>query len=691
MARSVVRWFGALLLVGVPSLVSTAAAQRPLAVSIDSTPPGATVIIDGATNEPLGTTPLKGVNVTKGPHTLLFQLTGYEDAQVSINVTTAGATFEGTLIAKPTLSVTAADASAEGAAVRIDGEPAGQVPLRVSVSVGRHLVQVGREGYQVFSAWVSTTAGAPSTVSVHLEPVAPDTGSILVAGDVPGSSVYLDGEPKGVTPTVLENVTPGEHSVEIRPQGFPPFRQAVRVVAKERATVSPVFNAIAAGASLRIIANVPDAQIAVDGEVVGTAPAAKEHLRAGEHIVSASAPGYAPAEQTVVLAENQQRVVSIRLDAVGSPEGRIRINATPATATIRVDEEDLGHSPAILDGAEPGTHVVIVTADGYEDFRTTCETGPGKGCELDVDLKVVGTPVRIETNVDGAELYLDGASMGPVPWEGRLPIGSHKLEVRAKGYRTHAEQVDLAPSSKVRTFDVELTPGEDAVPADGPSDAELDAAAATALTHSAQTLPSQVAAVDVSGGYPYLLEARMGVGILDYLDAGFAVRSFFRLNEFELRAKFSQRPSKQFSFGAQVRFGGGIGASGDPVAVEGANAADHPVNAFFMSVEGLGTLHFSDHGALTLVAALDMHSDRYDFTGGDSSKLSQRGLLGDRQDVTRFRIGGILELVVDRDWNLFAELDGVLIGQSRDILGDVLGLGGTDANLYFRLGATYKF
>jgi hypothetical protein len=39
--------------------------------------------------------------------------------------------------------ITAGDDATSGAAVRIDGEPAGNVPLRKTIVPGRHLVQVG--------------------------------------------------------------------------------------------------------------------------------------------------------------------------------------------------------------------------------------------------------------------------------------------------------------------------------------------------------------------------------------------------------------------------------------------------------------------------------------------------------------------------------------------------------------------
>ena len=40
---------------------------------------------------------------------------------------------------------------ATAAAIRIDGVPVGNVPYSANVSPGRHMVQVGREGFVTFS------------------------------------------------------------------------------------------------------------------------------------------------------------------------------------------------------------------------------------------------------------------------------------------------------------------------------------------------------------------------------------------------------------------------------------------------------------------------------------------------------------------------------------------------------------
>ena len=117
-----------------------------------------------------------------------------------------------------------------------------------------------------------------------------------------------------------------------------------------------------------------------------------------------------------------------------------------------------------IEPAELGTHAIVVRAPGFREVRRTCSVGPGRNCQVYAELNVLGVPVRIEANVAGAQLFIDGQPRGPVPWEGDLPAGSHSLEIRAEGYQTHTEQLRLQKSSRVRLIQVILGPA--AMPVD---------------------------------------------------------------------------------------------------------------------------------------------------------------------------------------------------------------------------------
>lgn len=739
------------------ALPATTEAQRGIPINIESVPPGATVYLDSTASPPLGMTPLQNVRVPTGEHTFIFQLANHEEARLSVSVRRRRETFRAVLRALGTIEVSAGNEGARGGHVLVDGRAIGDLgatPVRVTdLQPGRHQVRVEREGYQNFEQWVEVGGGQLVRMAALLERRAPDTGQILVAGP-PGAPIFVDGQPSGTTPTVIEGVGVGAHTVEIRAPGQQPYSQQVTVLAGQRVTVTmPTVG----GSVLRVIATAPGAVISIDGEVIGPSPAVREGLPPGEHIVEARAEGYDPARQTVTVEAGQQRVVSLELQAVQGEPGRIVAQSNVDRATVIIDNEERGQAPVVYT-PEAGPHAVVVRAEGYQEYSTTCTTAPGQNCEVDAVLvpQQVRVRVAVQPGIRDAQLLVDGQPAGPVPFDGTLPAGSHVLTVTAPGYEDFREQALLTPSSEVRAVDVTLSEIQEGMTTEQRQALRerQERERGAAVTHSAAPLPVNQASIDMSLGWPYLGELRLNVGLLDFLDAGFAVRSFGRLTEFEGRVRVGYRPLQQLAVGAQVRFGGGIGPeqgyaaptqyqvrdtdgtvatcdwngggggpcpaapgvpleeriSTRPTQVDATNVFSYPVNSAFFSLELLGSLHFSDQGAFTLWLAMDVSSDEYAGHPLNASAYLDFGPNGQeyctlptttggtrtpfhcpREEFARARLGGSLELVLTRNWNIWFLLEGILSSQPRRILGNIIGIETNDTQFYFRLGTTYKF
>lgn len=651
-----------------------ASAQRPVRVNIESTPPGATVHLDSPDGPALGTTPLRRVAVPRGAHTLIVRLAGHEEARAPIDVARWNETFRVALAALMVIDVQPANEAARGATLRVDGQEVGALPHRMTIQPGRHLVQVGREGHATFSQWVSGASAQVVSLPVALERERPRTGAVLVAADVPGAQIFVDGEASGTAPALIDNITEGPHVIEVRADGLETHSQQVLIRAGERQTISARLQPEVSTGVLTLVTTPTGANVSVDGEPRGRSPIAGLDLSAGEHIVEVSAPGHQPVTQVVTIETGGRRALTIALEETAQPAGRIIVRASADGATVFVDGEDRGAAPAILEDPGAGVHAIVVRAPGHAELRTTCEVAPGRDCELDAELRPLEVAVDFRTTVRGATLWIDGAEVGPLPWEGNLPAGSHLVEVRAEGHEPHRERVLLAAAAEPRVFDVPLVEIGDS-PEERAERAERAALERyAAVSHAAGGLPEEESVlIDLSGGWPHLVEGRMSIGVLPWLETGVAVRTFGRLTDFEGRVEASWRPIRQVALGGQVRLGGGIGPRDS--------------NDVFMLLEGLGSLYFSDRGAFTLWIAADFHSDQYRFSGNDSDvELGN----DDRQNLARLRIGGALDFVFSRRLNGFVVFEGILAGDDRRVLGDVMGGGRDDVQVYARAGVTVK-
>src|SRR5262249_4726513 len=159
--------------------------------------------------------------------------------------------------------------------------------------------------------------GQLATLPVALQREAPQTGSVLVAADVSGAPIFVDGQPQGMTPMVIDGLTAGTHLISIRPPDLPAHDEDVTITAGPRAVASATLRPSApAGGTLRVIVNVPTATVQLDGQTIGQGNASQDHVSPGHHILEASADGYTPAQQPVEITAGQTNVVSIQLREV---------------------------------------------------------------------------------------------------------------------------------------------------------------------------------------------------------------------------------------------------------------------------------------------------------------------------------------------------------------------------------------
>jgi hypothetical protein len=583
------------------------------------------------------------------------------------------------------LVVTASDAATSGAAIRIDGEPSGNIPLRKTLKPGRHLLQVGKRGFATFSKWVDLVGGEVLTVPVALQSKATKTGSLLITADVTGMAVYIDGQRRGGTPLVIDGLSEGDHVVEIRSpgEGYRPFSETVTVTANQRATVEATIRVAPELGSLRVIANVPGAIISLDGVDIGVAPAAKGALSPGEHSVMARATGYEHVEQPVTVIAGRERVVSVRFTTASTDVARILVRASVPEAVVTIDGEDYGNPPITIEPAEFGTHSVVVRAPGFREVRRTCTVGTSRNCDVYAQLNVLGVPVRVEANVSGAQLFIDGEARGPVPWDGDLPGGTHQLEVRADGYENQVEQIRLQKSPRVRLIQVLMSAAVLPVDKDGrEKEAERVDPVRNAVTHAGAPLPVGVASLDFSTGWPWLASLGLRAGLTKFLDVGIYVATFGRLTDFAVSTKAGWQVSRNFSLGGDLQVGGGVGPS-----QRDQFDASHPTNNFFINLDAIFSLHFPPWGAFSVWITGDFNSDRWDFDGRNSGLA----VTTSRQNIVRARLGGSLEITVTRKWNVWIEIEGIVAGDRRRVLGDIFGGGHQDALVYGQFGATFKF
>lgn len=526
------------LLMVLAAIAPPAAAQQVAPrITINSVPPGANVFVDGAMQGQAG--PAFKVRINKGAHKIRLELEGYKALEQTVTIGNAQ-TLNYTMERAPArldIKFPATNDGARGAEIFVNGQPvAGVVPLLIDLPAGRHLVEVKKPGFKVYTETVELKAGETRPVWVMMTTDVRN-GSLLVAADAPQADVLIDGQPRGQAPVLIENLTEGEHLVEVRRQepGSQPWRQTVRIVGNQQTKVmANTAPPAPQKGSLLVITSLPNAEILIDGVSRGAAGQTIE-LPPGPHSLKVQGKGYKAVERVVQIEPGKPQIERIDLegDAKTRNVGMVRIVMTNPVdgAQYYINGRRIDESAALSDqGVETTAGKVIVVAKKDDYGQTTVEETlfPGETKTVTLSLRKAGD-IYIASEPKGAYVKLDGQLVGTTPIVKKdQALGPHAVEISLNGYDTKTETVVIKPGEQA-SYSVLLTK----TTAPPPNFTEIRRSLSS---FSAVTNPLGTFTGDLGIGYPHYLQIRLNVGVwrkenptlgVVGLDIGTEVRSNF--------------------------------------------------------------------------------------------------------------------------------------------------------------------
>src|SRR5690349_3185391 len=324
-------------------------------VKIESSPPGATVYINDKSCM-IGTTPWLG-KLSAGDNTIVVELAGYEPQTVTMKVARSRKQQDRFVAlvkkAEPPKIDVKADADPKGVAgaqVWLDGEMKGNAPVTMTVTEGRHLLQLKKDGYETYETWISATANNTSTLLPQLKEIAkPKFGTIVVEADVADCEVYIDGNKHpDNTPAMIANVIEGLHVIEVRKPPSLPWKQTVQVKANETAKVRADMSSTMHGGVgvVRVLSDAQGARAYIDGTDMGPVPVDIKDVKAGDHIIQVKAPGMQTGEKHVTVAAGSSQIVKFDLNTEASGDtGVLKVVSMVPEAQVFIDGAAVGKVP----------------------------------------------------------------------------------------------------------------------------------------------------------------------------------------------------------------------------------------------------------------------------------------------------------------------------------------------------------
>jgi hypothetical protein len=273
------------------------------------------------------------------------------------------------------------DSNPTGAQASVDGEPRGVTPITVTLAAGTHTLEL-HNGAAPRTLQVIVPSGGRVAQYIELPKTAPSTGRLEVRSEPPGAKVLVDGLARGVSPLVLEALTPGPHLVTLE-NALGSVRQQVNVEAGATASLVVPLTTQAGPASGWISLTTPvTMQLYEDGKLLGSSDSDRIMVPVGKHEIEIANQSLAfRVARTVQVAAGKVSPIAIEL-----PKQRISLNAIP-WAEVWIDGQRVGETPIGDGSVSVGTHDVVFRHPELGERRQAVTVTAAAPSRVSVDLR----------------------------------------------------------------------------------------------------------------------------------------------------------------------------------------------------------------------------------------------------------------------------------------------------------------
>ncbi len=159
----------------------------------------------------------------------------------------------------------------------------------------------------------------------------------------------------------------------------------------------------------------------------------------GDYGISASAEGYHRLDETVSIGEepDQEYLFELtKLPGILSVEARYG-ESTVEGARVLIDQTPLGTTPLLIDEVAAGRRDLFVNHPRFKPVQTEIQViGRRQHQQESVQLEPAWADVTVTTIPDGAQIAVDGRTLGETPGTLEIIEGTRALVVRKAGYKS---------------------------------------------------------------------------------------------------------------------------------------------------------------------------------------------------------------------------------------------------------------
>ena len=252
--------------------------------------------------------------------------------------------------------------------------------------------------------------------------------------------VFVDQVYRGNTPLTID-IEPGLHDLLFQSKRYLPYQTEVEIEGR-RVEQSVAAELSPAWAMVIVTSEPPSADIMLDGTTLGQSPSTIEVLQ-GEHTIGLKKKGFKLWRSDIEVTAGQE--ISLDLVSLIKSDGKLSISTNPSGANITIAERYRGQSPLAISLAPGNAYEILLSKAGFEPIRRSVNIEPEQDIALNMKMTPVMGVVRLQVQPEGAELFLDGESIGDASRRLNLTATRHQIEVVKKGFATYTTTITPQP------------------------------------------------------------------------------------------------------------------------------------------------------------------------------------------------------------------------------------------------------
>ncbi|MCB1086041.1 MAG: PEGA domain-containing protein, partial [Verrucomicrobiae bacterium] len=352
-------------------------------------------------------------------------------------------------------------AKPDGATIRLGS--LGELPSPAEfkeVPFGTYQAEISLEGYEPITEKIAVDKAAVELAGIDLSRSTGALNLTSVPEGVEYRLVRTDNLEElvqvGKTPAMIDKLDAGEYQVHMALQGWPDYREKVKVESNRNSSVSHIF----ARGGLKITSDPSDAEVLLTTDSnlppkkLGTTPLNAAELPVGRHRLELRYRDWPPIQRTVEVREGE----AVELDFAWK-RGTVTFTSDPIGAKVLLNEQIIGDKDggqttpftaefpegdytfvAQFEGLDPVLHEVSIKGDASTEARFGFAYGS----------------VSINSQPPGASVISEGRPLGRTPYRQEIvKPGPHSYDLAMASHRSTTVSGEVKPGQGLN-FDARL-------------------------------------------------------------------------------------------------------------------------------------------------------------------------------------------------------------------------------------------